>query len=58
MTKAQVRDASALDWGLELVLTVPNEVRRLVSEVDLGSISNVWDPWADTGLIGEVVRER
>ncbi|KAK3235821.1 hypothetical protein CYMTET_54005 [Cymbomonas tetramitiformis] len=54
MTKAQVREASALQWGLELVITVPSEVRRLATEVDWKSIDGVWDPWAGTGVISEV----
>eukprot|EP00854_Cymbomonas_tetramitiformis_P014728 gene14728-biopygen15180 len=47
MTRAQVREASALQWGLEFVITVPSEVRRLATEVDWKSIDGVWDPWAD-----------
>ncbi|KAK3240018.1 hypothetical protein CYMTET_50097 [Cymbomonas tetramitiformis] len=49
MTKAQVKEASALQWGLELVITVPSEVRRLATEVDWKSVNGVWDPWAGTG---------
>ncbi|KAK3236998.1 hypothetical protein CYMTET_52896 [Cymbomonas tetramitiformis] len=58
MTKAQVREASALQWGLELVITVPSEVRRLATEVDWKSIDGVWDPWAGTGVISEVMVEQ
>ncbi|KAK3239670.1 hypothetical protein CYMTET_50416 [Cymbomonas tetramitiformis] len=39
-----VGEASALQWGLELVITVPSEVRRLATEVDWKSIDGVWDP--------------
>eukprot|EP00854_Cymbomonas_tetramitiformis_P006207 gene6207-biopygen6246 len=53
MPRAQVREASALQWGLELIITVPSEVRRLATEVDWKSIDGVWDPWAGTGLISE-----
>eukprot|EP00854_Cymbomonas_tetramitiformis_P014587 gene14587-biopygen15041 len=48
-----VREASALQWGLELIITVPSEVRRLATEVDWKSIDGVWDPWAGTGVIHE-----
>ncbi|KAK3283157.1 hypothetical protein CYMTET_9141 [Cymbomonas tetramitiformis] len=58
MTKAQVREASALRWGLELIITVPSEVRRLATEVDWKSIDGVWDPWAGTGVISEVMMEQ
>ncbi|KAK3249588.1 hypothetical protein CYMTET_40991 [Cymbomonas tetramitiformis] len=58
MTRAQVREASALQWGLELVITVPSEVRRLATEVDWKSIDGVWDPWAGTGVISEVMVEQ
>ncbi|KAK3242728.1 hypothetical protein CYMTET_47577 [Cymbomonas tetramitiformis] len=58
MTKAQVREASALQWGLELVITVPSEVRRLATEVDWKSVDGVWDPWAGTGVISEVMVEQ
>ncbi|KAK3273273.1 hypothetical protein CYMTET_18479 [Cymbomonas tetramitiformis] len=58
MTKAQVREASALQWGLELVITVPSEVRRLATEVDWKSIDGGWDPWAGTGVISEVMVEQ
>ncbi|KAK3246820.1 hypothetical protein CYMTET_43656 [Cymbomonas tetramitiformis] len=58
MTKAQVREASALQWELELVITVPSEVRRLATEVDWKSIDGVWDPWAGTGVISEVMVEQ
>ncbi|KAK3241602.1 hypothetical protein CYMTET_48648 [Cymbomonas tetramitiformis] len=58
LTKAQVRVASALNWGMELIITAPNEVRRLSAEVDWKSVSGVWDPWAGTGIIGEVMKEQ
>eukprot|EP00854_Cymbomonas_tetramitiformis_P034517 gene34517-biopygen32466 len=58
MTRAQVREASVLQWGLELVITVPSEVRRLATEVDWKSIDGVWDPWAGTGVISEVMVEQ
>ncbi|KAK3279359.1 hypothetical protein CYMTET_12752 [Cymbomonas tetramitiformis] len=58
MTKKQVRNASALQWGLELIITVPTEVRRLATEVSWDSIHNVWGPWAGTGVIGEVMRDQ
>ncbi|KAK3284418.1 hypothetical protein CYMTET_7919 [Cymbomonas tetramitiformis] len=58
MTRAQVREASALQWGLELVITVPSEVRRLATEVDWKSIDGVWDPWVGTGVISEVMVEQ
>ncbi|KAK3277117.1 hypothetical protein CYMTET_14855 [Cymbomonas tetramitiformis] len=58
MTKAQVKEASALQWGLELVITVPSEVRRLATEVDWKSVNGVWDPWAGTGVISEVMVEQ
>eukprot|EP00854_Cymbomonas_tetramitiformis_P034105 gene34105-biopygen12494 len=58
MTRAQVREASALQWGLELIITAPSEVRRLATEVDWKSIDGVWDPWAGTGVINEVMMEQ
>eukprot|EP00854_Cymbomonas_tetramitiformis_P034390 gene34390-biopygen28468 len=33
LSRAQVKIASQLNWGLELVMTVPQEVRRLAHEV-------------------------
>ncbi|KAK3276334.1 hypothetical protein CYMTET_15582 [Cymbomonas tetramitiformis] len=58
MTRAQVREASALWWGLELIIAVPSEVRRLATEVDWKSIDGVWDPWAGNGAISEVMMEQ
>ncbi|KAK3281301.1 hypothetical protein CYMTET_10903 [Cymbomonas tetramitiformis] len=55
LSRAQVKIASQLDWGLELVMTVPQEVRRLAHEVTWEKITQVWDPWAGTGVIGKVM---
>ncbi|KAK3274948.1 hypothetical protein CYMTET_16901 [Cymbomonas tetramitiformis] len=55
LSRAQVKSASQLDWGLELVMTVPQEVRRLAHEVTWEKITQVWDPWAGTGVIGKVM---
>eukprot|EP00854_Cymbomonas_tetramitiformis_P034343 gene34343-biopygen26329 len=55
LNRAQVKIASQLDWGLELVMTVPQEVRRLAHEVSWKKITQVWDPWAGTGVIGKVM---
>eukprot|EP00854_Cymbomonas_tetramitiformis_P034573 gene34573-biopygen33611 len=52
---AQVKTASQLDWGLQLVMTVPHEVKRLAREVDWKKVTQVWDPWAGTGVIGKVM---
>ncbi|KAK3254152.1 hypothetical protein CYMTET_36628, partial [Cymbomonas tetramitiformis] len=46
LTRTQVKIASQLDWGLELVMTVPHEVKRLAREVDWKKLKQVWDPWA------------
>ncbi|KAK3251721.1 hypothetical protein CYMTET_38946 [Cymbomonas tetramitiformis] len=55
LTRTQVKVASQLDWGLELVMTVPHEVKRLANEVDLKKIKYIWDPWAGTGVISKVM---
>ncbi|KAK3242932.1 hypothetical protein CYMTET_47403 [Cymbomonas tetramitiformis] len=55
LSRAQVKIASQLNWGLELVMTVPQEVRRLAHEVTWEKITQVWDPWAGTGVIGKVM---
>ncbi|KAK3233676.1 hypothetical protein CYMTET_56033 [Cymbomonas tetramitiformis] len=55
LNRAQVKIASQLDWGLELAMTVPQEVRRLAHEVSWKKITQVWDPWAGTGVIGKVM---
>eukprot|EP00854_Cymbomonas_tetramitiformis_P016774 gene16774-biopygen17307 len=39
LTRTQVKVASQLDWGLELVMTVPHEVKRLAREVDWKKIT-------------------
>ncbi|KAK3273977.1 hypothetical protein CYMTET_17816, partial [Cymbomonas tetramitiformis] len=54
--RAQVKTASQLEWELELVMTVPHEVKRLASELDWKKISHVWDPWAGTGVISKVMQ--
>ncbi|KAK3252594.1 hypothetical protein CYMTET_38127 [Cymbomonas tetramitiformis] len=56
MTRVQVKNASMLHWGLELVMTVPKEVNRLAKEVDWSRVTRVWDPWAGTGVIGSVLK--
>eukprot|EP00854_Cymbomonas_tetramitiformis_P007773 gene7773-biopygen7846 len=55
LTRTQVKVASQLDWGLELVMAVPHEVKRLASEVDWKKIKRIWDPWAATGVISKVM---
>ncbi|KAK3256026.1 hypothetical protein CYMTET_34826 [Cymbomonas tetramitiformis] len=55
LSRAQVKIASQLNWGLELVMTVPQEVRRLAHEVTWKKVTQVWDPWAGTGVIGKVM---
>eukprot|EP00854_Cymbomonas_tetramitiformis_P014434 gene14434-biopygen14891 len=55
MKRSQVKEASLLDWRLELVMTVPVKVKRLSVEVDWSEIQRVWDPWACTGVIGKVL---
>ncbi|KAK3232678.1 hypothetical protein CYMTET_56979 [Cymbomonas tetramitiformis] len=55
LTRTQVKMASQLDWGLELVMTVPHEVKRLAREVDWKKITQIWDPSAGTGVIGKVM---
>ncbi|KAK3261654.1 hypothetical protein CYMTET_29449 [Cymbomonas tetramitiformis] len=57
LSRAQVKDASAINWGLELVMTVPHEVRRLAKEVDFKGLRNIWDPWAGTGVIAKVMKK-
>ncbi|KAK3253434.1 Methyl-CpG-binding domain-containing protein 9 [Cymbomonas tetramitiformis] len=56
MTRVQVKNASMLHWGLELVMTVPKEVDRLAKEVNWSRVTRVWDPWAGTGVIGSVLK--
>ncbi|KAK3279531.1 hypothetical protein CYMTET_12590 [Cymbomonas tetramitiformis] len=56
MKRWQVKEASLLNWGLELLMTVPAEVKRLSVEVDWSEIQRVWDPWAGTGVIGKVLK--
>ncbi|KAK3259798.1 hypothetical protein CYMTET_31216 [Cymbomonas tetramitiformis] len=56
MKRSQVKEASLLDWSLELVMTVPAEVKILSVEVDWSEIQRVWDPWAGTGVIGKVLK--
>eukprot|EP00854_Cymbomonas_tetramitiformis_P020971 gene20971-biopygen21606 len=53
LTRTQVKMASQLGWGLELVMTVPHEVKRLAREVDWKKITQIWDPWAGTGVVGK-----
>ncbi|KAK3252192.1 hypothetical protein CYMTET_38499 [Cymbomonas tetramitiformis] len=56
LIRTQVKVDSRLDWGLELVImTVPHEVKRLANEVDWKKIKHGWDPWAGTGVIGNVM---
>ncbi|KAK3276653.1 hypothetical protein CYMTET_15296 [Cymbomonas tetramitiformis] len=56
MKRSKVKEASLLDWGLELVITAPAEVKRLSVEVDWSEIQIVWDPWAGTGVICKVLK--
>ncbi|KAK3250403.1 hypothetical protein CYMTET_40214 [Cymbomonas tetramitiformis] len=42
----------------DLFLYMPVEARRLATEVDWKSIDGVWDPWAGTGVIREVMVEQ
>ncbi|KAK3279392.1 hypothetical protein CYMTET_6882 [Cymbomonas tetramitiformis] len=42
LSRTQVKVASQLEWGLELVMTVSHEVGRLASELDWKRISRVW----------------
>ncbi|KAK3250154.1 hypothetical protein CYMTET_40450 [Cymbomonas tetramitiformis] len=58
MSRAHVKSASTLQWGLELVITVPHEVKHLAMEVNWKTVSRVWDPWAGTGVISEVMKEQ
>ena len=58
LSRVQVKDASALNWGLELVMTIPHEVRRLAKELDCAGLRSVWDPWTrGTGVIRKVMME-
>ncbi|KAK3262535.1 hypothetical protein CYMTET_28614 [Cymbomonas tetramitiformis] len=57
MSKARVKSASTLQWGLELVMTVPHEVKRLAMEVNWKTVSRVWYSWAGTGVISKVMKE-
>ncbi|KAK3275799.1 hypothetical protein CYMTET_16086 [Cymbomonas tetramitiformis] len=57
LSRVRVKDASALNWGLELVMTVPYEVRRLAKELDCTGLHSAWDPWAGTGVISKVMKE-
>ncbi|KAK3287728.1 hypothetical protein CYMTET_4780 [Cymbomonas tetramitiformis] len=53
MSRARVKSASMLQWGLELVMTV----KRLAMEVNWETVSRVWDPLAGTGVIHKVMKE-
>ncbi|KAK3289362.1 hypothetical protein CYMTET_3199 [Cymbomonas tetramitiformis] len=53
LPRTQVEVACQLDWGLELVMAAPHEVKRLASEVDWKKIKCIWDPWAGTGVISK-----
>ncbi|KAK3242938.1 hypothetical protein CYMTET_47392 [Cymbomonas tetramitiformis] len=34
LSRTQVKVASQLEWGLELVMNVPHEVKRLANQID------------------------
>ncbi|KAK3287341.1 hypothetical protein CYMTET_5142 [Cymbomonas tetramitiformis] len=51
LSRTQVKVASQLERGLELVMTVPHEVKRLANELDWKKIAHVWDPWRSQFVI-------
>ncbi|KAK3287084.1 hypothetical protein CYMTET_5392 [Cymbomonas tetramitiformis] len=55
LSRTQVKVATQLEWGLELVMTVPHEIKRLANETDWKKITHVWDPWDGTRVINKVM---